>query len=687
MSTQEGESLKTHTVDVPDTEGENPWTGTNAPPSGPAPVHAVDAPPVPDDEAAEIASPVPTHPVDQSLLNEFDPLAEKATHEWEQEEGHLPAQADASGTRSGIASTLEPDNSEDPIPSRSEVDTPLPVVVPDFPTTASSPPGVPSPTTLASLAQPLRRASQHDFDPPEASSSSQFNGNNQETAGPRIPPPFDFQKFLDQMKSKSAEPVVKYFRSFLHNFQKRTFTVTDQVKLIHDFLAFIAERMRECDVWKNLPPDDFDNATEAMEKLVMNRLYHLTFTPAIDRTIYPITTDDLERDHVLSQRIKLFEWVTEDHLDIPTGEGSKGFIMFAEQELLKINHYKAPRDKLICILNCCKVIFGLIRHLNREEGADAFIPILIYVVLQANPDHLLSNVEYISRFRSAAKLQSEAGYYLSSLMGAVSFIETMDHTSLSNISQEDFERNVEEAVARLSPSSSPGPTTPRRARPPVPEMTTEQVTSPTAGEESARQLILPNTFAEDTKRFFQRTGDLAQQTISKPLNAIGRIFTEALEEPPGVVGRAIDAASSWVQPATPTPPPKDQDVGPPPPTPYKPRIRQSPSRPGSAASTPMGTPSRGGGTLQPFSASPFGTSPANTPRQSTPDPEADDAFDFAAISAEIDRAHDAAQQAGRDTLLQIFPGLDGEVADMVLEANNGDLGRSIDKLLEMGIGS
>ena len=31
-------------------------------------------------------------------------------------------------------------------------------------------------------------------------------------------------------------------------------------------------------------------------------------------------------------------------------------LMFAE--LLKINHYKAPRDKMICILNCCKVIFG-----------------------------------------------------------------------------------------------------------------------------------------------------------------------------------------------------------------------------------------------------------------------------------------------------------------------------------------
>lgn len=28
-------------------------------------------------------------------------------------------------------------------------------------------------------------------------------------------------------------------------------------------------------------------------------------------------------------------------------------------EILKINNYKAPRDKLICILNCCKVIFGM----------------------------------------------------------------------------------------------------------------------------------------------------------------------------------------------------------------------------------------------------------------------------------------------------------------------------------------
>ena len=44
------------------------------------------------------------------------------------------------------------------------------------------------------------------------------------------------------------------------------------------------------------------------------------------------------------------------------------------------------------------------------------MPMLIYVVLQANPEHLVSNVQYILRFRNQEKLGGEAGYYLSSLV-------------------------------------------------------------------------------------------------------------------------------------------------------------------------------------------------------------------------------------------------------------------------------
>lgn len=192
--------------------------------------------------------------------------------------------------------------------------------------------------------------------------------------------------------------------------------------------------------WSTLSQQEFDNAKEAMEKLVMNRLYPFTFSPAIAREgRWPVQTDDLERDSVLAQKMRLFEWVEEKHLDVPVGDHSQGFIDFGVQELLKINHYKAPRDKLICVLNCSKVIFGLIRHLGRGEDADTFLPIFIFIVLRARPDHMISNVEYINRFRSPERLSSESGYYLSSLMGAISFIEGMDYSSFSNLTQEDFE--------------------------------------------------------------------------------------------------------------------------------------------------------------------------------------------------------------------------------------------------------
>lgn len=83
-------------------------------------------------------------------------------------------------------------------------------------------------------------------------------------------------------------------------------------------------------------------------------------------------------------------------------------------------------------MNCCKVIFGrwleclgftlaltsqgLLKHSKSDSSADSFMPMLIYVVLHANPEHLVSNVQYILRFRNQEKLGGEAGYYLSSLV-------------------------------------------------------------------------------------------------------------------------------------------------------------------------------------------------------------------------------------------------------------------------------
>jgi hypothetical protein len=254
----------------------------------------------------------------------------------------------------------------------------------------------------------------------------------------------------------------------------------------------------------------------------------------------------------LAQKVRIYKWVSEEHLDIkPVGEKGKKFLHLAQQELLKIKSYRAPRDKIICILNCCKVIFGFLRTSNSDQSADAFVPLLIYTVLQANPDHLVSNVQYILRFRNQDKLGGEAGYYISSLMGAIQFIEGLDKTSLT-VTDEEFEKNVEAAVSAIaerhaaeeaeSSSSSAllHPTAPNHKRMPSPhyhhiaEKTTplrpeltqrNSMEAETAGPRRSTSLKDRKSEAEQPEEENAAVAGLLR-TIQRPLSTIGRIFSD-----------------------------------------------------------------------------------------------------------------------------------------------------------------
>jgi hypothetical protein len=100
----------------------------------------------------------------------------------------------------------------------------------------------------------------------------------------------------------------------------------------------------------------------------------------------------------------------------------------------------------------------------------------------------------------------------------------MDASGLSNISREDFERNVEQAVAQLPARESRasrfnGPI--QGGESPI----TSSLANTAEGEEPARDLTsLPINIALDTKRFFQRTGEFASEAVSRPLSAIGKII-------------------------------------------------------------------------------------------------------------------------------------------------------------------
>lgn len=273
----------------------------------------------------------------------------------------------------------------------------------------------------------------------------------------------NFKLFIEQLRYPQADPIIRYTRSFLHNFctQRPLWAAKEQVKLINDFKTFIFNKFKIYEPFKSLDSEQFKNAQEGMEKLIMGKLYVRCFSPLLKKSL-KIDIDeehgqDLIDDIKFTNKCKEYRFVEIQHLEndidtdkIPYMKVNK-FVELGCDELNKINRFKSPRDKIICILNCCKVVYGLLKHATDPniQGADNFIPLLIYIVLRSDVKHLISNVRYIERFRYSNLNAGEELYYLSSLQAVIKFIETMTSESLNISNLNEFNRLYNENQCQL----------------------------------------------------------------------------------------------------------------------------------------------------------------------------------------------------------------------------------------------
>lgn len=257
---------------------------------------------------------------------------------------------------------------------------------------------------------------------------------------------FDFQKFMDSLRAKSADPIARYIKSFLQEFTRAAWTPKQQEKIVGDFHKFISVKLRDFEPFASMNRHERLNSMEGVEKLIMNRLYGRTFSPKIAPILRTDGhNEDLLSDQILEEKMRLWGWVEGRHLDIKNEYLKSNFIQLATTELGHLNQFKSPRDKMICILNCSKVIYALIRQAKLEQNADSFLPLLIYVVIKAHPIHLVSTINYIQRFRIKEFQIGETAYYLSTLASSVTFIETLDHSSLT-ITSEEFEQRMTDSA-------------------------------------------------------------------------------------------------------------------------------------------------------------------------------------------------------------------------------------------------
>ncbi|EDW18109.1 rab5 GDP/GTP exchange factor [Drosophila mojavensis] len=181
--------------------------------------------------------------------------------------------------------------------------------------------------------------------------------------------------------------------------------------------------------------EDREIAIDFFEKVVMTQNHNLLFSPYF-------TTDE-ECDIKVQKRIRQLSWITTKHLDCSIDEvnaEARDLVYNAISELVGIDSYYSPQEKLLCTVRCCRHIFELLkRATGGPASADDFLPALIFVVLKANPVRLHSNLNFVNRFTNASRVMSgEGGYYFTNLCSAIAFIENLNAESLG-LSAEEFD--------------------------------------------------------------------------------------------------------------------------------------------------------------------------------------------------------------------------------------------------------
>lgn len=249
---------------------------------------------------------------------------------------------------------------------------------------------------------------------------------------------------------------------------------------------------------------------EAVEKAVCEKIY--------DRIYKHKGSDDDARDEKLRSRTAALSLVgiglKELHVDTPSNQGVRKATEEKEEE---IHHGLTPAREALERMNDEHFPLGKLQHLTEahksivetlsqmfpsSSSADEILPTLIYTLITSSPENLdvVSNLNFIQRFRTSSKVDGEAAYCLVNLEAAISFLETVDLSSLraDELPEGPPKSNSNpttpphEHVAALPNKPAPAKTAKPTIAPVIVESAEKSISS-TSPVEAARALPSPRT--------------------------------------------------------------------------------------------------------------------------------------------------------------------------------------------------
>ncbi|KAI0554143.1 hypothetical protein F4679DRAFT_527311 [Xylaria curta] len=242
----------------------------------------------------------------------------------------------------------------------------------------------------------------------------------------------------------------------------------------------------------------------------------------------------------------------------------------ARKDLILMNQKRYPSGKLNCLKACHKSIVDTLSYFHPSSSADEIMPMLIYTLITMPPENLnvISDSNFIQRFRCEEKLEGEAAYCLTNLEAAITFLQTVDLASLradeasttpSRPGISKTETFPPAFTAGLSATtSSPVVTTSENAPGTKSAQTASSLRAAVQRRRLSDLIQTPAQAIGTASDSFFNTADQGIKTIGNSLNESYRFFLGKLRDSTAdgrevIVPRTLDDARKLVG----TPPPED----------------------------------------------------------------------------------------------------------------------------------
>ena len=372
----------------------------------------------------------------------------------------------------------------------------------------------------------------------------------QARAAPRAPS--SYQAFLARLNHPESAGLLRSLRLFVRNALAATSLSVDSLaEATRVFYEQMEATIAQHPQWADCEPAELERAADGVEKFVMTRLH--------DR-VFAAEGAEAAEDEQMATWLQRLRFLRVEHLAISPEFRSMQPWASAQQELCRIATYRTPRDKLVCVLNCCKRINSALSQASSGgHGADEFFPVLLYVTVQAAPAGLHASLQYISRFRHPSKLVSEAAYYLTHQQSALTFLSSVQPEQLC-IESAEFERGLAESHAIIERQRSEAAAAKAAAAKAAAEAAAEMAAESAAAQAAEAEAEAPSTpaAAEASSEAMEEVEDGGLLRGYGARGAASAFFAKLMENSPGAPRHLFDspsasqrAAAEAASPATP----------------------------------------------------------------------------------------------------------------------------------------